>query len=126
MKAIAVLFLISAAASGLQDPIPTFRAGTKLVEVDVSARSKGAPATGLTKENFTLFDNGKEQNIAFFSIRSPRTARSVSATALPPLPAGAVSNRLERDGPLLSRATILLVDQKNTAQDTQAFAIQRI
>ena len=125
---IAVLFLTSAAAFALQDPVPapTFRAGTKLVEVDVVARSKGAPATGLTKENFTLFDNGKQQNIAFFSLNSPRTARSASTTARPPLPPGAVSNRLERDGPLLSRATILLVDQKNTPPDTQGFAIQRI
>jgi VWFA-related protein len=123
---IAVLFLISAAASALQGPTPTFRAGTKLVEVDVVARSKGAPATGLTKENFTLLDNGKQQNIAFFSIRSSRIARSASEPALTPLFAGAISNRLERDGPFLSRATILLVDQKNTAQDTQAFAIQRI
>ncbi len=123
--AIVVLFLLSAAASALQDTTPVFRAGTKLVEVDVVARSKGAPTTGLAKENFTLFDNGKQQNIAFFSIRSTRNARS-AATALPPLPAGAVSNRLERDGPLLSRATILLVDQKNTSQDTQGFAIQRI
>ncbi len=121
-----ILFLLSTAASALQDPTPTFRAGTKLVEVDIVARSKGAPATGLTKENFTLFDNGKQQNIAFFSIKSPRTARSAAATALPPLPVGAVSNRLERDGPLLSRATILLVDQKNTPPDTQGFAIQRI
>ena len=126
MKALAVLFLISAAASALQDPAPTFRAGTKLVEVDVVARSKGAPATGLTKEDFTLFDNGKQQNIAFFSVISPHTTRSASATALPPLHAGAVSNRLERDGPLLSRATILLVDQKNTPQEAQGFAIQRI
>jgi len=107
-----------------QDPsAPTFRAATRLVQVDVVARSKGAPATGLTKEDFTLFDNGKAQKIAFFSVRSARA----SATAAPlPLPAGAVSNRLERDGPLLSRATILLVDQKNTPADTQAFAIQRI
>lgn len=125
-SAIAVLFLISAGASALQDTTPTFHSATRLVEVDVVARSKGAPATGLTKENFALFDNGKQQTIAFFSIRSSRTARAPSAPALAPLPAGAVSNRLERDGPLLSRATILLVDQKNTAQDTQGFAIQRI
>jgi VWFA-related protein len=123
-NAIAVLFLISGAAFALQDSTPTFRSATRLVEVDVVTRSKGAPAKGLTKEDFTVFDNGKQQNIAFFSIRSPRGARS--ASALPPLPAGAVSNRLERDGPLLSRATILLVDQKNTPQDAQAFAIQRI
>jgi VWFA-related protein len=104
------------------EPAPTFRAATRLVEVDVVARSKGAPATGLTREDFTLLDNGKPQKIAFFSVRS---ARASGPAALSP-PAGAVSNRLERDGPLPARATILLVDQKNTPPDTQAFAIQRI
>jgi VWFA-related protein len=117
----ALLFAMAAAAQ--QDAsVPAFSAGTRLVEVDVVARSKGAPATGLKQEDFTVFDNGKPQKIAFFSVRS---ARALGAAALP-LPAGAVSNRLERDGPLLSRATILLVDQKNTPPDTQAFAIQRI
>src|SRR5580658_7662023 len=78
---------------------PTFSAGTKLVQVDVVARSKGAPATGLTKEDFTLLDNGKPQKISFFSVRSSRSP----GTASVPLLAGAVSNRQERDGPLLSR-----------------------
>jgi VWFA-related protein len=120
---ISLLLLLAAALAAQQDtPAPTFRAATKLVEVDVVARNKGGPATGLTKDDFTVFDNGKPQKIAFFSVRSART----SAQAAPPLPAGAVSNRLERDGPLLSRTTILLVDQKNTPPDTQAFAIQRI
>jgi VWFA-related protein len=117
--------LLLAATAAAQTPAgesPTFRAATRLVQVDVVARSEGGPATGLTKEDFTLFDNGKPQRIAFFSVRSARA----SAQAAPPLPAGAVSNRQERDGPLLSRATILLVDQKNTPPDTQAFAIQRI
>jgi VWFA-related protein len=106
-------------------PAPTFRAATRLVQVDVVARSKGAPANGLTKEDFTLFDNGRPQRIAFFSVRSARASGTATQVA-PRLPEGAVSNRLERDGPLLSRATILLVDQKNTPPDTQAFAIQRI
>jgi VWFA-related protein len=120
---ISLLLLLAATMAAQQDtPAPTFRAATKLVEVDVVARSRGGPATGLTQNDFILFDNGKPQRIAFFSVRSART----SAQAAPPLPAGAVSNRLERDGPLLSRATILLVDQKNTTADTQAFAIQRI
>jgi|SRR5579863_2220546 len=120
---ISLLLLMAATTAAQQDaPAPTFRAATKLVEVDVVARSKGGPATGLTKDDFTLFDNGKPRKIAFFSVRSART----SVQAAPPLPSGAVSNRLERDGPLASRATILLVDQKNTAPDTQAFAIQRI
>ncbi len=74
------------------EPSPTFRAASKLVEVDVVARSKGAPATGLLKDDFTLFDNGKPQKIAFFSVRVG--ANPSWNFAAPPLPAGAVSNRL--------------------------------
>jgi VWFA-related protein len=122
---IATAMTLMAAAAQQDASVPTFSAETRLVEVDVVARSKGAPAIGLTKDDFTLFDNGKPQKIAFFSVRSAR-ASGPATQAAPPLPAGAVSNRLERDGPLLSRATILLVDQKNTPPDTQAFAIQRI
>ncbi len=39
---------------------------------------------------------------------------------------GRSSNRLDRDGDALENATVLLVDRKNTAQNDQAFAIQRI
>src|SRR5580658_7335144 len=97
-----VSLLLLAATATAQTPTgesPTFRAATKLVQVDVVARSKGAPATGLTKEDFTLLDNGKPQKISFFSVRSSRSP----GTASVPLLAGAVSNRQERDGPLLSR-----------------------
>jgi len=104
--------------------MPTFSAATKLVQVDVIARSKGAPATGLTKEDFTLFDNGKPRNTSFFSVRSPRTSGTASRPAAVPLPPGAVSNLLERDGG--ANATVLLIDQKNTVQTNRAFAIQRI
>jgi VWFA-related protein len=104
------------------DATPTFSAGTKLVQVDVVARSKGAPAKGLTKDDFTVLDNGKPQKISFFSVRSNRTAGSVSV----PLPPGAVSNRTERDDESLAHATVLLIDQKNTLHANQAFAIQRI
>src|SRR5580698_909961 len=116
-------FLVAVAVAQTPPPEPpTFRAATKLVQVDVVARSKDRPATGLTKEDFTLFDNGKAQKISFFSVRS---ARGPAAGAVS-LPAGTVSNRQERDGPLLSRATILLIDEKNTPAEAQAFAIQRI
>src|SRR5580658_2080273 len=75
--------------------VPTFSAGTRLVEVDVVARSQGAAATGLKKENFTVFDNGKPQVISFFSVRQARTSGPASARpAAAPLAAGAVSNRL--------------------------------
>jgi VWFA-related protein len=108
------------------EPAPTFSAATKLVQVDVVARSKGGPATGLTIEDFTLLDNGKPQKISFFSVRVARTSGPVSGPAAVPLPAGAVSNRLERGGEVSGNTTVLLIDQKNTPQLIQAFAIQRI
>jgi VWFA-related protein len=118
-------------AAAQQDPTaPTFSAGTRLVEVDVVARNKGAPATGLTQEDFTVLDNGKPQKISFFSVRSARTSGPASGTpsgpAPVPLPAGAVSNRLERVGDALSNATVLLIDQINTPVAVQAYAIPRV
>jgi beta-lactamase regulating signal transducer with metallopeptidase domain len=101
---------------------PTFRTTTRLVQVNVIARRKGAPAAGLTSDDFTLLDNGKPQKIALFSVSSSLTPGLVSV----PLPAGAVSNRLESGGEELPNATVLLIDQKNTAQLDQAFAIRRI
>jgi VWFA-related protein len=132
MRKLSLLFVLGTTVAAQQGPAqtpandplppPTFTAGTKLVQVDVVARSKGAPAKGLTRDDFTVFDNGKLQKISFFSVRSNRTAGSVSV----PLPQGAVSNRTERDDESLAHATVLLIDQKNTLQVNQAFAIQRI
>jgi VWFA-related protein len=101
---------------------PSFRATTSLVQVNVIARRKGAPATGLISDDFTLLDNGKPQRIALFSVSSSQTP----GPAAVPLPVGAVSNRLESGGEELPNATVLLIDQKNTAQVDQAFAIRRI
>src|ERR1035438_1119823 len=91
------IFVAAIAAAQQDTPTPTFRAGTKLVEVDVIARSKGAPATGLTKDDFTLLDNGKPQKIAFFSVQSGSVAAPPSA-GFAPLRAGAGSARCELAG----------------------------
>jgi len=42
--------------------------------------NKGAPITGLTKDNFAVFDEGKQQEIAFFSAGSNAPAPA----AVPP------------------------------------------
>lgn len=46
-----------------QDPAPTFRATTDLVEVEVSVRANGGPVGGLTAADFQLIDNGVVQTI---------------------------------------------------------------
>src|SRR5579863_9596934 len=107
---IGFVFIVTASVAVAQQDAttPTFQAGTKLVEVDVVARSKGAPAKGLTKEDFTLTDNGQRQNIAFFSVRSATTVRKNAETPLPP---GTYSNRLAPASESAGRTTVILLDQ---------------
>jgi VWFA-related protein len=122
--AVLPIFVAAIAAAQQDTPSPTFRAGTKLVEVDVVARSNGAPATGLTKDDFTLLDNGKPQKIAFFSAQSGRVA-APPVVGVAPLPAGEVSNRAER-ADRQDNTVVVFLDQRNTPPPEQAFAIRRI
>jgi hypothetical protein len=50
-----ILLAVTALAQEPQAPpaAPTFRAGTKLVQVDVVVRGKKGPVVGLTKGDFT-------------------------------------------------------------------------
>lgn len=120
----AILLAVSAVVAQQDATTPTFQAGTKLVEVDVVAKSKGAPAKGLTKEDFTLTDNGKPQTIAFFSVRSATTLRQTATET--PLPPGTYSNRLTHDSDSPGRTTVILLDQLDTPQELQGYVIPRI
>jgi hypothetical protein len=127
------VFLIAAAAAG-QQPTPdaVFKAGARLVEVEVVVRGQrarppglgawvawvfdsgppwgppGEPLRELAKDDFTLLDNGKPQSIAVFSAGPRNQAKPL---ALPP---GAVSNRTDGRGQALNGATVVLVDFLNT------------
>jgi VWFA-related protein len=97
------------------------------VEVVVVAKDKHGPAIGLTKNDFTLFDNGRPQDIAFFSVRSVRDLASAPRTAsIPALSPGVVSNRQGPNQEVPATQTVLLLDQVFTEQADQIFAIQRI
>jgi hypothetical protein len=127
------VFLIAAVAAA-QQPAPdaVFRAGTRLVEVEVVVRGQrarppglgqwfawvldsgppwgppGEPIRSLTKDDFTLLDNGKPRPIAVFSA-GPRDEANTFA-----VPPGAVSNRTDDRGQALNGATVVLVDFLNT------------
>src|SRR5580658_10727846 len=112
-KWISLLFATAAVAVAQQDgQAPTFRTATKLVEVDVVARHGETPETGLTKEDFTLLDNGKPQKISFFSAQSGRVA-APPVVGVAPLPAGEVSNRAER-ADRQDNTVVVFLDQRNT------------
>ncbi len=110
---IALLCTIAAVAVGQDDVI---RVDTRLVQVDVVVRDAHGPVRGLTKDDFTVYDNGKRQDIAAFNVRTGRVSSTVE-----PLPAGAVSNRLNSRGEEPAQATVILWDMLNTEVEDQAW-----
>jgi VWFA-related protein len=130
-----MLLLASVAASAAQRvsedsvrPSATFKVGTKLVEVVVIARDKHGPITGLTQNDFTLLDNGIQQNISIFSVKSSRASAPIPLPILPSigLPPGVITNRPAPKENAPATQTVLLLDRTFTSLVNQIFAIQRI
>lgn len=136
-----LLFLAAAIAAAQESPPePVFRAGTRLVEVEVTVRNKplrppgfgakleyffdtgppfgppGVLAKGLTKDDFTLFDQGQPQSISIFRAGPSSDAQPI---ALPP---GAVSNRQDSRGRPLNGVTAVLIDLLNTPFEYTGYA----
>ena len=86
------LLLLTSAALPAQQTTPAFRAETNLVLVPVVVRNaKGEAVASLAKADFRLFDNGKEQSIASFSMEetSGQVAEDRSQPDAAPADAGA-------------------------------------
>jgi VWFA-related protein len=116
------LALVCLAVSALAQDQPTFHTGTRLVEVDVIVRNGKGPVDGLKKEDFTILDQGKPQQIALFSVTAGRSLMEPAA----PLPPGSVSNRLNSRGETPASATILLIDRLNTPINDQVYANRKV
>lgn len=94
---------------------------TRLVQVNVIVQNgKGGPITGLKKEDFSLLDNGKPQQVAFFSATAP------SRTVPPPLAGNVFTNRSDLKGQDPGATIVILFDSLNTAFFDQAYARQHI
>ncbi len=71
---------------------------------------KSAPVLDLTKEDFTVTEDGKAQTIALFALEKGEAI----GTPARQLPAGFFSNRLECRGGVPNSATVILIDLLNT------------
>src|SRR5438067_2559949 len=93
---------------------PTFRTSTRLIEVTVVVQdSDHKPISGLTRDDFTLLDEGKPQNIELFSVEAdaaPRPAAPPAAEA--PSMAGLFTNRV--DAQKTGAITVILLDRVNS------------
>jgi len=98
------------------------RSSTRLVQLSVIAQDgKGEPITGLKKEDFTVLDEGKPQNIAFFSCGA-----SPPASPPPALPSNYFTNRFDLKGEDPGAVTVILFDSLNTSSQDQSFVRKQI
>src|SRR5882672_10376581 len=92
------------------------RSTTRFVQISVIVQdSKGQPITGLRREDFSLFDEGKAQDIANFVSELPPPEQNPVA-----LPFNIFTNRFDRLGRTPSTATVILFDALNTQPQDQA------
>ncbi|MGH9581194.1 MAG: VWA domain-containing protein, partial [Terriglobales bacterium] len=113
----------TAVFTAAQVPAAKFEVTTRLVLVDVVVTdSDGRPITGLTRDDFTILEQGKPQPVAVFSAEQ-LGAQPGPAAEVPPLPPNTYTNKVEysKRGPL----TIILMDALNTPVKDQMYARQQ-
>src|SRR6185503_14753967 len=106
----AVAFAVFLAVAA-QEQTPTFRTGTQLIELTVTALDKkGQAVTDLRLQDFTIQENGKPRPIAFFKYDggSPDEPKAL------PLPPGVFTNRVEFTPGPPRNIMALVLDELNT------------
>jgi VWFA-related protein len=95
---------------------PTFHVSRRLIEVHVIVHDRtGKPVSGLTKDQFSVLDQGKAQAIVFFG--EQRDSRAVVPQK------NVFFNREQTPG---GSATVILFDALNTDFNNSAFAQARV
>ncbi|HTX76859.1 MAG TPA: VWA domain-containing protein [Terracidiphilus sp.] len=115
----------SANAANTAD-VPVFRTTARQVLVDVVVDKKnGDPVAGIPQSDFSVAEDSKPQTIDFFEEHAA-TASAPAATppAMPPLPAGAVTN--VPAAPPSSALYVFLLDSLNTEPQDQVFIHQQV
>jgi VWFA-related protein len=102
----------------------TLRVASRLVQVNVIVQDNdGNPVMDLTKDDFTLFDKGQQQQIAIFAQpnRTPLAASSASASA-----PNFFSNRVRNNSQGANSVTVILMDAVNTRFHDLAYVRARV
>jgi VWFA-related protein len=99
-------------------PSQPLRSESRLVELSVVVDDRhGKPILGLTRDNFTILDDGKKQVIKVFLVHESEP-RKRQLAALPP---DTYSNRMA-DHSIPMSATVILLDGLNTRISDQQYA----
>jgi VWFA-related protein len=93
---------------------------TRLVVVDVVATDKNGPARGLSRENFTILEDGKPQQIRVFNFQEPRPEAGPVAGAQPAKPPENLYTNIPSYH-VDSSLNVVLLDGLNTTLPHQAY-----
>jgi VWFA-related protein len=112
-------------AVGEQKPAPVYESATvlktitRLVVVDVVVTDKNGPVPGLERDNFTILEDGKPQQVRVFNFQQPRAGPRPAPAEAPKLPENLYTNipRYNVDSSL----NVLLMDGLNTTLPHQAY-----
>src|SRR3954453_21034034 len=99
----------------------TERIDVRVVNVDVTITSKGAPVSGLTRDDFQVFEDGKQQAISNFY--TSEETRTIAAT--PVAAAGAAPNVPQPDE-RFRRRVLVLVDNNHTTRHARDTALLQL
>jgi VWFA-related protein len=124
VTAAGLLSVVLATSLSGQTTVPdqgVLRVDSRLVLVDVVVRGDDGPTLGLDVDDFSIFDDGAERQIAVFTAASAAVADSMR-----PLPAGTVSNRRSASGRAARNVTLILLDRLNTPILEQMRADQQL
>jgi hypothetical protein len=120
--ALPVLALAAAAAGQERQAVPTFPSRVDLVTVDVVVLDReGRPVRDLRREDFSLLEDGRRQEIATFEVFSSEEEEE-EAAATPAGPAPAATRR----GPGGARTFVLLVDDVGIAPSRGEVAVEAL
>src|SRR5579864_5779236 len=103
-------------------PSEVLRVTSRLVQVNVIVRHKGTPVTGLTKDDFTVLDQNRQQQIAHFSEQFYEPATVAHASGATVQSNGVFSNRFDAGAGIPTSVTIILLDALNTPRQQMANA----
>jgi len=116
-----------ASASGAKSQTETvIRSSARLVQMSVVVEDrKGVPVSGLKQEDFTVLDEGRAQQIAFFTAATPSLETTPPAVRV--LPSNVFSNRYDLKGEDPPGAvTVVLFDALNTTPEDQSYVRKEV
>jgi VWFA-related protein len=96
----------------------------RVVNVDVTVTSKGAPVHGLSAADFEIFEDGRPQKITnFYNVEEPVVPAAATA---PAVAASVATPATTEPDPRFRRKVLVLVDNRHTTRNARDVALREL